>query len=96
MIAFSVFNHLLGNQIEQAMANLIPWLKPGGAFYADYNEADKHSYTKQHEWRPDEVRKSFFPFAYFEDLGRKYGFKVERIEGWKDVLPDRNCLRFTK
>jgi SAM-dependent methyltransferase len=96
MIAFSVFNHLVDRQVELALKNLIPHLKPGGAFYADYNEADVHSFTKIHPWRPGEVRKSFFPFSFFTNLGQRYGFVTEGIEGWADVLKDRKCVKFSR
>lgn len=70
LLAQSVFTHLMPEHIEEGFANLRRVLAPGAAFYFTFFEGAHRRKT---------VKGFAQPFAFYEGLADRHGYRVERV-----------------
>jgi len=82
MIAYSVFTHTDPYMTERLFADVIPFLKDTGRFFATFFRRSRSGVYigKRHLSRVNEYAVIMYPFYFFEDMASKYGMVVEDLE----------------
>jgi hypothetical protein len=82
MLAQSVFTHLVPEKIEECLANVMKWLKPGGKFYASFFLGEQVQCSEKHKNRVNEFTKCTQTVRFYQDLC-KDKYKFTYIGNWE-------------